>query len=123
MLSNAKVTAFSLLLALFGILAFLALQALFEPQFLSISSLHAGLVESHVQVQGMITSSYHAKNALFFTVDDGARLRVLLFYPSTQALSIVKPGNSVRVSGKLQRLNTTALSLVASSVEAVEVTR
>ncbi len=102
MLGEHRLNQFALLCGLAGIVFLFYYSYSGECPPIPAGKINEGMLEKEVCVRGMVEWAHLGESALLFGINDGNRVKVVLFNPRREHAELVKEGALVSVRGKVQ---------------------
>jgi len=102
-------------LAVLGIVILFIISYSYEAREVTISEISEEIKGERVIVCGRIDSSYIAKNVLIFTINDGAKIKGIVFNPGREEYSQIRKNSFVEIEGKVE-IYENELEIVAERV-------
>lgn len=96
------VARLALSLAVLGIIVLFIVSYSYEAHAVKISEISEEIKGEHVIVCGRIDSSYIAKNVLIFTINDGAKIKGVVFNPGREEYSLIRKNSFVEIEGRVE---------------------
>ncbi|MFH1239992.1 MAG: OB-fold nucleic acid binding domain-containing protein [Candidatus Diapherotrites archaeon] len=115
MLREELVARLALSLAVLGIVVLFIVSYSYEAHSLKISEISEEIKGERVIVCGRIDSSYLATNVLIFTINDGAKIKGVVFNPGREEYSLIRKNSFVEIEGKIE-IYENELEIVAERV-------
>ena len=115
MVEEKHLTAASLVCAGIGITMLFFLNQSIQPEEKIISEIEEGGIGKLVAVKGRISWIMKQENFVLFTLEDGAKIKVIKFNPSKEEREIAAGNSFVEVIGKVE-LYKNELEIVASEI-------
>ena len=109
------VARLALSLAVLGIVILFIVSYSYEARDVKISEISEEIKGERVIVCGRIESSYIAKNVLIFTINDGAKIKGVVFNPGREEYSLIRKNSFVEIEGKIE-IYENELEIVAERV-------
>ena len=102
MLREELVARLALSLAVLGIIVLFIVSYSYEARDVKISEISEEIKGERVIVCGRIDSSYIAKNVLIFTINDGAKIKGVVFNPGREEYSLIRKNSFVEIEGRIE---------------------
>ena len=115
MLEEKQIAIAGLLCAILGIGLLFLLNQTIAPRERSIREINETSIGERVSVSGKVDWTLEKENFVLFTLNDGARIKVIKFSPSKEERALAQTNSLVIVIGKIQ-LNKNELEIVAEEI-------
>lgn len=120
LLTKNKYNLFLALMAFFGLLSLITLEAIFEPvKNINIKDIDKSLVLKKVELTGQAKNVFVSKNTLFFEISNNGKIKAVKFNPTQNDVLIVQENNYIKAIGTIQEYKN-QLEIIVEEVTALD---
>lgn len=116
MLRESTINCIALLCALTGIIALALFDFAFSPREISVKEINEKIIGEKVSLKGKIDWVVEKEKFVLFGLNDGNKIKAIVFYPTKEERELIKKNNFLTITGKVQ-LYKNELEIIVEKVE------